>query len=433
MMHGRIRRPAAQMVRAGIEAQIAPGEEGGIDQFLMALLGGLGAAQRPDTYQVVGLETAADVLGQWAGGCVTVVARPTPPVDLLERMKRALGPIRRPAGKVLRSATDVFGGSTQNDPPAVGDSDGFFENLGLDVLHIPYVAHYEKTRIPTVLTLHDLQHRHFPEFFAADQLAWRERAYPAAIEHARVVVTDCEWGRADIIRQYGADPAKVKVVLLASPIRSYREPTAEVGHALRTTLGLPADFALYPALTYGHKNHIRLLEAVAALRDQHGVVVSVVCPGRQKLHWPVIRKRLEELRLNRQVIFPGFVPADTLRLLYRMARLVVFPSLFEGAGLPVLEALSEGTPLACSDIPAVREYAGTAALFFDPTSVDEIAATIAEVWQDDELRLDLAERGVLRSLQFSPERMADDYADLYRLAAAPGEDRVALVGAEATN
>jgi glycosyltransferase involved in cell wall biosynthesis len=421
--------PARKPLRIGIEAEVAPGEEGGIDQFLMALLSGLGPAGGQE-YRFVARADALATVRRWAGDRIPVVSRPAGAIDLMERMKRALGPIRQPAGKVLRSASEIMGRRRPEDPPALPDSDGYFESLELDALHVPYIAHYQRTRVPVVLTLHDLQHRHFPEFFSPAQLAWREHVYPEAVAHARVVVTDCEWGRDDLVRQYAADPAKVKVVHLASPIRSYQPPTDSQCREVRRRLCLPERFALYPALTYGHKNHVRLLEAVAQLRDRQSEPVPLVCPGQQKLHWPVVRKRLEELHLEDQVVFPGFVSDADLRAMYRLARLVVFPSLFEGAGLPVLEALSEGTPLACSDIPAVREYAGGAARFFDPTSVDEIAEAIADVWRDADLRLDLAERGSLQAAQFSPDRMAAEYADAYLLAAEAGRRAQSAVTAE---
>jgi glycosyltransferase involved in cell wall biosynthesis len=418
-------------LRVGIEAQITPGAEGGIDQFLMALLAGLETSSSLASYRVVGLPGAETFLRQWAGAGMEVVSRPRPPVGLLERTKRALGPIRRPVGRMLRSASSSVRRAMPEYAPGLRESDGFFEQLGLDVVHMPYVTQYEKTSIPTVLTLHDLQHRHFPEFFDATQLSWRERVYPEVIAHARLVVTDSEWCRQDIIRQYGADPAKVATILLAPPIRSYAPPTNLECERTRQALGLPAQFALYPALTYQHKNHIRLLEAVAALRDRHGLNVHVVCPGQQKLHWSAIKKRLAELRLESQVTFPGFVADGTLRALYRMAHLVVFPSLFEGAGLPVLEAMAEGVALACSDIPPVREYAGDAAYFFNPSSVDEIAGAIAALWQDDDRRAEFAERGRRRAAAFVPERMAAEYANVYRSAVAAGDRSESLVMAGA--
>jgi len=269
--------------------------------------------------------------------------------------------------------------------------------------------------------VHDLQHRHLPECFSDRVMTWRERWYPAAMQHATMIATSAAWVKDDIVKQYGITPAKIRVVHAASPIGAYRLPDPAEREVIRRKLGAPEAFALYPALTYQHKNHVRLLEAVARLRDRYHVTVPVVCPGKKKLYWPTIRERRDALGLQEQVIFPGFVEPHELRALYAMARCVVFPSLFEGAGLPVLEAITEGVALAAADVPSVREYAGDAALYFDPHSVDAIASAMHTLWDRPNLRRALAEAGRERSARFSPVRMADDYRVLYaELASRPG-------------
>ena len=110
--------------------------------------------------------------------------------------------------------------------PAVVVSDGFIEQLRPDVVHFPYVAHYEQHQLPAVLTVHDLQHRHFPEFFSKTHLAWREDAYPAAMAHATLVVADSEFVRDDIVRQYGVPADKVVTIPLASSLRFHERPVA---------------------------------------------------------------------------------------------------------------------------------------------------------------------------------------------------------------
>ena len=402
-------------MHVGITAPIVPGREGGADQFLMALLEGLRDLSDQE-YTVVGAQGAEDFLRRWIGDAATVIEQPVEPVSLQEQAKRLLGPARDVLGRVRRSASAALGRPRPLYRQTLAGPGGFLDGLDIDVLHVPFVAHYERTGHPSVLTVHDLQHRHLPEFFSDTQLAWREEWYPAAMAHANIVVTDCEWGRQDIIKQYGVDPAKVRTVLIASPIHAYPPMTATDREQVRLRHGLPSDFALYPALTYGHKNHERLLEAVARLRDKADLRVHVVCPGRQTLHWPVIRRRLHELGLTDQVMFPGFIAERDLRALYGLAKFMIFPTLFEGAGLPALEALAEGLPLAASDIPAVREYAGPAAQYFDPLSVDAIAESLRDLWHDADRRGDLRDRGRIRARLFSPARMASEYRELYRAA-----------------
>jgi len=407
--------------RIGVEAQITPGTEGGIDQYLMALFLGLSEDSSVERYTVIALPEAESFLRQWTGDRATIVSRPPSELSFMERAKRSLGPIRRPAGQALRRTAALFGKHIPTYMPELGDSDGYFDSLKLDALHIPYVEHYEKTRVPTVLTVHDLQHRHLPECFSDRLMTWRERWYPAAMQHATIIATGAAWIRDDIVRQYGVSADKIRVVHAASPIAAYRLPDAAEREAIRRKLGAPETFALYPALTYQHKNHVRLLEAVARLRDRYHVVVPVVCPGKKKLHWRAIRERRDALGLHDQVIFPGFVEPHELRALYAMARCVVFPSLFEGAGLPALEAIAEGVALAAADLPSLREYVGDAALYFDPHSVDSIASAMHTLWDRPNLRRALADAGRDRSVRFSPARMAADYRAVYaELASRPG-------------
>ena len=254
-----------------------------------------------------------------------IVARPIEAASPAEGLKKWLGPARGPAGRIWRQTLRLAGRQApEREQLPVVVSDGFIERLGADVVHFPYVAHYEQTSVPAVLTVHDLQHRHFPEFFSKSHLAWREAAYPAAMAHATMVVADSDFVRDDIVRQYGVPADKVvddsaRVVARAPPA-----PVARALRAASAALALPDAFALYPAMTNEHKNHIRLLEAVAKLRDQ-GRIVQVVCPGKQAHVWPAIQRRLRELRLEDQVRFPGFIGSDELLALYALAQFIVFP------------------------------------------------------------------------------------------------------------
>jgi len=266
-----------------------------------------------------------------------------------------------------------------------------------------------------VLTIHDLQHRHFPQFFSDSHLKWREAAYPAALAHASIVVADSAWVRDDIVRQYGTPAGKIVSIPLASSLRFHDRPTRERCARLRAEWRLPDVFALYPAMTYEHKNHVRLFEAVARLRDR-GRTIHVVCSGRQAHVWPKVRQRLRELRLESQVSFTGFVEAEHLLALYQLAQFVVFPSLFEGAGLPVLEAMEQGVPVTCSDIPPLREYAADAALFFDPDRADAIEQALERMATDSELREELRARGLRRAELFTPQQMAKRHHAVYHRA-----------------
>jgi glycosyltransferase involved in cell wall biosynthesis len=195
-------------------------------------------------------------------------------------------------------------------------------------------------------------------------------------------------------------------------------PTARRRHpeleAVRAKFGITGPFLLYPAQTWRHKNHLALLDAVALLRDRRAMNVPVVCTGYRNSFFPEIRRRRAELGLKDLVRFVGFVEPAELRALYALCRGLVFPSLFEGWGLPVTEAFSCGVPVACSTVTCLPELVGNAALLFDPRRLEEIAGSMEQLWLDERLRGVLIERGHRRAAALSWQRVAGEFRDLYR-------------------
>lgn len=395
-----------------VEAAVESSDHGGIEPYLLGLLSGLGRLSGAEKYTIVISGQSPNWLKAYLGTNQSIVSSPKPDVGLVEKLKRALGPLRRPTGRLFRAASGQKRSVLPN--PRAATSDGFWEGLGGDLLHITYPLHYVQAMVPTVFTLHDLQHRHLPEFFSSGHLAWREAVYPVAFRHSRAIVAVSHWVKKDIIEQYGVESEKIYVIPNAPGTEAYPPVDEATVVATAVKFGLPKSFVLYPALTYQHKNHIRLLEAVALLRDRDGLHLNLVCTGKQKLHWPHIKKRLHELGLSKQVRFLGFIESLELRSIFHLAEFLVFPSLFEGAGIPLVEAFLEGLPAACSNIPAFREYGGDSPLFFDPYSVESIAEVMRRMALDAELRQDLRERGRLRSHIYTWEASARKYLAVYR-------------------
>lgn len=390
-----------------------------MESVLIGLLYGLARLEsNDDTYLVLRRWGQPDWLAPYLANRQRLVSGPRPPGARLEQVKRLLGPLRSPLGRLARAMRSRGGGNgRRRSTMPIAVSDGFYETLGADVLHLTYPLHFVRTKVPTVFTVHDLQHRHHPEFFLPEQLEWRERVYPAALRHADAVATISTFVADDLVKQYGVDRAKVHVIPFAAATNAYPPVPDDAVQATVQKFQLPSWFVLYPAMTYAHKNHLRLLEALARLRDERSMTVPLVCTGLRTPFWPEIERRVRELDLEGQVRFLGFVSALEVRALYRASRFVVFPTLFEGAGLPVLEAFREDIPITCSDIPAVREYAGDAALFFDPTSVDSIAEAVATLALDVDCRDRLRRMGRARSEVFTWRRTAAAYRALYRQVA----------------
>lgn len=313
--------------------------------------------------------------------------------------------------------------------PEVPISDGFFESLECDVLHLP-TQPFTVCGMPIVYNPHDLQHRHYPQFWEAENIAWRETVSRTGCDLAHTIVVGSQWVKEDVVRQYGVVPDKVQVIPEAASTQSYPAPTGQFAATLTRKYGLEQPFVLYPGVAWPHKNHLRLLEALASLRDERGLTLRLVCTGaRYERFWPRIEARLAELRLAQQVTFLGYVPDEDLRALYRSATCLAMPSLFEAISLPIFEAWFEGLPVACSNVTALPEQVGDAAYLFDASDAASIANALAAVMTNVELQQELRTRGYQRSKGFDWLRTAKAYRAVYRRAAGlalSGEDRCLL-------
>jgi glycosyltransferase involved in cell wall biosynthesis len=206
--------------------------------------------------------------------------------------------------------------------------------------------------------------------------------------------------------------------------------------ATRRELELPDHYIFYPALTWPHKNHVRLVEAIANLRDHFGLKVNAVFTGvtsqftdQRQEGLRNLRECISRLGLEEQVQILGYLPERQLREVCRMSLALVVPTLFEAASGPVFEGWQEGLPVACSTVTSLPEQVGDAALLFDPESVPGIADAVRRLYEDEALRTELSARGRKRLAQFSWERTARAYRAVYRRAAQlplAHEDRALL-------
>jgi len=250
-----------------------------------------------------------------------------------------------------------------------------------------------QTNLPTIYHPHDLQHIHLPSFFTAYERARREKWYGALCRQARMVAVSSTWTQQDVMRHFRLSEDIVRVVPLAPIVGEYKSPTAADLESLAERLRLPQAFIFYPAQTWPHKNHVGLLEALALLRDRDGLVVPFVSSGRLGESFPAIKRRAEELGMQDQVTWLGFVTPDDLMGLYRLARAVIIPTCFEAASGPLWDSFLSGTPAACSRVTSLPAQAGDAALLFDQEEPAEIAQAIRKLWMDDGLCSLLVDRG----------------------------------------
>jgi glycosyltransferase involved in cell wall biosynthesis len=289
---------------------------------------------------------------------------------------------------------------------------------GLDLIHyavtIP-LPHVED--VPTVVALQDMQHREHPEWFSRSELLFRRFAYDGAARRATRVVTATRHARDQIVECLGIEHERIDVI--AHGIDHHRfSLDAAPGDAERLTrLALPQRFLLYPANMWPHKNHERLVEALARSFDRD---VHVVLTGQDYGRLGVPLERARRLGVADRVTHLGHVAADVLPALYRRAHGMIFPSLFEGFGMPLIEAMACGCPVAASDCSALPEVLGDAGLLFDPTDVDDIAAAIDWLVTDDVGREGAIQAGLARALEFTWERCAAAHVRTFQLAVGEG-------------
>ena len=407
---------ASNKFRIAINAQLMPNSgAGGVESVVIGLVSALGKLDDgSEEYVIIGPYQEPEWLSSYLGPNQIIVRGPKLQ-DVPKRSFQSMPRILRPA--LIKTYDMAYRFIKPMVGPFVPISDGFYESLKCDVIHFPY-QQFVICALPSIYNPHDLQHLHYPQFFDPQTIAWRETIYRAGCHFAHTVVVGSEWIKQDVINHYRTTPEKIQVIPWAPPTQAYPSPSDEQLAAVRTKYKLPKNFAFYPAMTWEHKNHLRLLDALDYLRNREGLIVNLVCTGnRYKGFWPKIEDHLNALNLGEQVQFLGMIPATDLRAIYRLSQFVIVPTLFEAASGPVFEAWQEGVPVACSTVTSLPDQVGDAALLFDPYSVQAIADAIRRMVSDGRLRSDLARKGKQRLRDFSWERTAKAYRAVYRRAA----------------
>jgi len=291
----------------------------------------------------------------------------------------------------------------------------------IDLLHSPYWTNPLWSPWPTVVTVHDVIQLVLPEYRA---LA-RQRVYfglvTRALRHATAIITVSECSRQDLVRTVGVPIERVFVVENAISERLAPVTDEAMLDGVRARYGLTEPFVLYLGANDLRKNVNRLIRAYAALprslRDAYQLVVA----GRQWPHdhplYPDPKLVVQELGLGDRVVFTGGILEAEKAALLSAATVFAFPSLYEGFGLPVLEAMACGTPVLTANGSSLPEVTGDAALLVDPASVEAIVGGLAELLESPALRRDLAERGLARAARYRWSEVAERTVAVYRRAA----------------
>jgi glycosyltransferase involved in cell wall biosynthesis len=289
-----------------------------------------------------------------------------------------------------------------------------------DVFHAPHYVLPVAVRCRSVVTIHDCIHLMFPQYLP-NRLAYayaRASMWSAARKASRIL-TVSEASKRDILHFFDVPPDKIEVVYNAIDERFWNRPDeGEVGR-VRERYQLNSRFVLYVGNIKPHKNLVRLIKAFDLVRKEPGLEdVKLLIIGDEISKLPALRRAVHSHKLHKEVRFLGYVRDETLAILYRLASAFAFPSLYEGFGLPALEAMASGTPVLTSNVSSLPEVAGDAAVLVDPHSVSDIAAGLVRILTDPVLAADLSRRGLVRARDFSWERSVARTREIYRQVAA---------------
>jgi glycosyltransferase involved in cell wall biosynthesis len=287
---------------------------------------------------------------------------------------------------------------------------------GADLLHYPYFAAPLRSATRLVVTVHDLIPLVLREYRGSPAVRAYMQLQAATTRRAALILTDSNASRHDVVRMLDVPRQRVRVIPLAVD-PTWRPADEAARAAVRGKYRLPGRFIVYMGGLDVRKNVERLILSYARARASHGVVEPLAItgdPDRRGALFPPLRPLVEQLGLERSVRFLGYVDSADMPALYSASTLAVYPSRYEGFGLPVLEAMACGVPVACSSASSIPEVAGDAALTFDPDDESAFAEALARGLQDEALRAELRERGLAWAATFTWQKTAAATIQAYR-------------------
>lgn len=295
------------------------------------------------------------------------------------------------------------------------------KKLGVDVAHVPYFGSPLSPTTPTVVTIHDLIPMVLPEYRGGVLVRLYTSLVAAAAPVADIILADSEWSKGDILRKLGVPAEQVRVVYLAPAPHFQPAETWQQIIDIKKKYDLPEEFVLYLGGYDVRKNVSALLHAFtwvsATLGDQFPLVLAGELPKKDTTFFPDPMRIARELSIDEFIVRPGWIAEEDRPLVYAAATVFVYPSRYEGFGLPVLEAMACGTPVVTTNAASIPELAGPAAFQLDPSDTKHIAAPIIRLCTEEESNDDMIARGLDQVEKFSWAKTAQQTLQAYREAA----------------
>lgn len=422
---------ATQVIAIDVTPILPGGENGGAKVFVLELIRGLALANPHVQFVLLTQAASHDELSNLdhenvrrvmvVGSLESVGSQPHVQSLYRKQVARLPAMIRR---RMAHAAYMVSGLLKR------GGTRRVLKQLGADLLFCPFTAPtFFDRRIPTVCTIYDLQFAAYPQFFEPEDVAYRKSTFLDACRKAEMLVAISDYSRESAIAFAKLAPGNVTTIALRMAERMPADTNEASG--ILDQLGLePARYLLYPANFWRHKNHEMLLTAFGmACANGLPKDIKLVLTGAPGSRKEFIQAATVAMGLGDRFVFPGYLSDTALSVVLNHACGLVFPSLYEGFGLPVLEAMSSGVPVTCSNVTALPEVAGDAAIFFDPRKPFDISQALVSLVSDEVLRRQLIAKGTMRAKLFSDtDRMVSEYWQLFEDAMnrrnAVGQDSV---------
>ncbi len=288
----------------------------------------------------------------------------------------------------------------------------------IDLFHGLDARMYDSRRVKNVVTIHDIP-QHSNQYSGTRHPEKKIRRYETIMAKADRIIADSAYTKADILRFYSIPEERIDVVPLGVEVPVRQKEEKEIQAAM-LRYGIHAPYLLHVGRIERKKNLCRTLEAFSWIRKQHARRVRIVLAGTPGPGGEEVFETIERLGLNEAVRLTGYVRQEDLPALYAGAMIFLFPSLYEGYGMPILEAMACGTPVLTSNVTSLPEVAGDAALQVDPLDVESISQGILRLVEDPKLREEYIRKGFERAKTFTWERTARETLAVYQKTLASG-------------
>lgn len=383
------------------------GEMGGAFQTVVELIKGLAMLKEADKYYLITAEWNHDFFEPFEKMGIERILLSSSPNNGRKSQSRLLSKIKSKTSKLFKKI-NYF-----------DNKNYILKSRSIDVLFCPMSAiNYSEPGIPILSLIYDLQHEYYPQFFSSEELNHRKQFYIDIAEKADYVACISEFTKNSFVDKLDFPPEKAEVIHISIQNRANNLNENEINEIIKKFGFSERKYIYYPANFWQHKNHRILLMAMAILKQKRPELELHLCLtgnllGKEEEFEDILR----QMNLKDCVHHCGYITDKEVAALMAGSSALVFPSLFEGFGIPIVEAMSSGVPVLCSDRTSLPEVGGDAVLYFDPRKPEEIADRIYEVMADAEMQNRMREKGLLQVMKFDNAQMITQYHNLIKKTA----------------